>query len=58
MERQFELMLVGGKRAMWSGRDGVDAARRYVDCHVGASVTAWRTPRVVLQVGVDTSGGW
>ena len=52
MERQFELMLASGKRVMWNGRNGVDAAHRYVDCHAGASVTAWRTPRVSLSVGI------
>ena len=58
MERRFELMLAGNRKAMWNGSTGEDAARRYVDCHEGASVFAWRSPRAVLQVGVDTSGGW
>lgn len=52
MERVYELLLGNGKVAEWRGTDGVDAARRYVDC-MGGSVQAWREPRVELVIGVD-----
>lgn len=35
----------------WNGRDGIDAATRYVDVHREATVIAWREPRVQLRVG-------
>jgi hypothetical protein len=42
-EQQWELKLADGKRVVWSGRDGEDAARRYVDCHRDAAVVATRS---------------
>ncbi|KKL19121.1 hypothetical protein LCGC14_2468680 [marine sediment metagenome] len=42
MEREYELKLAKGKAVKWNGTDGVDAAKRYVDCHREATVTAWR----------------
>jgi hypothetical protein len=42
MERLFELKLATGKVVEWSGIDGENAARRYVDCHREAAVVAWR----------------
>ena len=41
-ESKYELKLQGGKTATWTGRDGVDAAKRYVDCHRDATVIATR----------------
>lgn len=41
MEREYEL-LANGKTVKWVGTDGIDAAKRYVDCHREATVTAWR----------------
>lgn len=41
-ERTYELLLAGGGRATWTGADGLDAARRYVDRHREAAVVAWR----------------
>lgn len=29
---------------MWTGRDGEDAARRFVDVHRNETVVAWREP--------------
>lgn len=49
---EYELKLSNGKRVTWTGYDGIDAARRYVDAHRGTSVIAWRTPRVSLTVGI------
>lgn len=42
----YELKLADGRVVAWDGRDGEDAARRYVDCHREATVVAWRYPRV------------
>jgi hypothetical protein len=41
-EQRFELKLANGKRAVWTGTDGTDAATRYVDCHRDAVVIAYR----------------
>ena len=41
MEREYEL-LANGKWVKWVGTDGENAARRYVDCHREATITAWR----------------
>lgn len=41
MEREYEL-LSNGKVVTWTGTDGPDAARNYVDCYREATVTAWR----------------
>lgn len=54
-EQRFELKLSTGKVVEWTGRDGVDAARRYVDVHRDAVVVAWRTPRVGIYVGCPDS---
>lgn len=52
-ERAFELKLGTGKFVTWNGKDGEDAARRYVDCHEDSSVVAWRYPKVELVIGFD-----
>ena len=39
---QFELKLADGRRVVGEGRDGEDAARRYVDAHRDAVVVAFR----------------
>lgn len=44
MTRKYDLLLANGKVATWSGEDGEDAARRYVDCK-GGEVVAWRGSR-------------
>jgi hypothetical protein len=55
VERYYELKLADGREETWPGSDGVDAARRFVDCHGnrGGGVVAWREPRVELVIGVD-----
>jgi hypothetical protein len=52
MNRTYDLKLDTGAVVQWSGENGVDAARRYVDCKGGA-VVAWREPRCELVIGVD-----
>ena len=37
----FELKLSDGQVVTWQGKDGIDAATRYVDCK-GGTVIAWR----------------
>jgi hypothetical protein len=54
----FELLLAGGKRVQWNGKDGVDAARNYVAEHAGASVVAWRRPQYPLTVLGHTGRIW
>ena len=50
----FQLKLAGGKRVVWEGESGEDAALRYVDCHREATVVAWRTwPRTGIYGGLD-----
>ncbi len=39
---QYELKLATGRRVIWEGADGEEAARRYVDAHREAAVVAWR----------------
>jgi hypothetical protein len=41
----YELKLASGKVVTWSGTDGEDASRRYVDAHREAAVVAWRNAR-------------
>ena len=48
---RYELKLADGSVVTWAGKDGVDAAVRYVDAHLEATVMAWREPRVQLRVG-------
>ncbi len=53
--RVYQLKLASGRVVTWTGKDGVDACRRYVDAHRDASVIAWRydrTPRI--RVGSPT----
>ena len=51
-DQRFELRLEDGKVVQWSGRNGADAAYRYMDTfHI--PVLAWRTPRAELVIGVD-----
>lgn len=47
----YELKLADGRVVTWQGKDGVNAAVRYVDAHWDAVVVAWREPRVKLLVG-------
>ncbi len=49
----YELLLASGRVAAWPGRDGVDAAVRYVDAHPECgAVIAWREPRAAqIRVG-------
>jgi hypothetical protein len=38
---------------VWSGKDGVNAAERYVDCNRGEVVIAWRDyPRYGIFLGI------
>jgi len=54
MEREFELKLANGKTAVWSGKDGVNAAERYVDCNRSETVIAWREyPRYGIFLGIQ-----
>ena len=48
---RYELKLADGSVVTWQGRDGVDAATRYVDAHREAAVVAPRDQRVQLNVG-------
>ena len=49
---QYELRLAEGKTVEWEGKDGVDAALRYVDAHRDAKVIAYRrADRHGLSVG-------
>lgn len=48
----YELKLASGKVVKWEGKDGVDAAKRYVDCNREAVVIAWRYPPHGLSIGV------
>ena len=41
-ETRWELKLATGKRATWSGKNGTDAAIRFVDCHQTETVVAYR----------------
>ena len=51
---QFELKLAHGKPVVWEGKDGADAATRYVDAHRNAEVIAWRDyPRTNFVVRQD-----
>jgi len=45
-QTRYELKLSDGQVVTWTGADGEDASRRYVDAHREATVIAWRTPRV------------
>lgn len=46
MNAPFELMIEGQKKPVeWDGKNGKDAAERYVAAHPGAKVTAWRSPK-------------
>ncbi len=42
MDQQYELKLASGKTVVWEGKDGINAAKRYVDCHREDTVIAWR----------------
>ena len=58
-ERSYELRLADGRRVVWAGKDGEDAARRYVAEHQDATVIAWRAyPRHGLFVGVPPRQDW
>ena len=46
MNALFTLKVKGQKQSVeWDGKDGPDAARRYVAAHPGAVVTHWATPK-------------
>ena len=45
MQERYQLKLASGKVVEWVGEDGVDAARRYVDCHQTKTVVATRPIR-------------
>jgi hypothetical protein len=51
----YELKLGNGDVARWEGASGENAAERYADAHPGATVSAWREPRVQLLVGIPAS---
>ena len=51
MDREFDLKLRNGKWVTWLGKDGMDAARRYVDCFRSAVVVAWREHCYGLFIG-------
>jgi hypothetical protein len=51
----YELKLASGAVARWEGTGGENAAERYADVHRGATVIAWREPRVQLSVGCPES---
>lgn len=52
---RYELKLATGKVVQWDGKDGINAAERYVDCHRAATVVAWREIRHGLFVGAPRS---
>ena len=52
MERTFNLKLASGKIVKWNGKDGEDAARRYVDTFPSETVIAWRYPKFELVPGM------
>ena len=49
-DRPFELKTADGGVVSWSGRDGADAAARYVDAHRETVIVAWREPRYGVYV--------
>lgn len=57
-DQMFELKLVGGKVVRWPGKDGQDAAQRYVDAHRdcrGVFATREdRTPQIRVGIGEGT----
>lgn len=51
-EREYELLLAGGRIVTWTGATAEEAARRYVDAHRDAAVVATRPgPRHGLHIG-------
>jgi hypothetical protein len=52
----YELRLEDGRVVQAEGKDGPDAARRYADLH-GATVIAWRAPRIGIYVGAPCGAG-
>lgn len=42
IERVYELKLESGKVVTWTGKDGPDAASKYVASHPGVRVIAYR----------------
>jgi hypothetical protein len=55
MDRLFDLLTDKKRVVQWTGRDGEDAARRYVDGHRDVTIVAWRLPRVAEVVVVHPS---
>lgn len=59
-ERTYQLKLATGKVVTWVGRDGENAARRYVDAHRDAVVVATRedrAPQIRVGYGEITGPG-
>lgn len=48
----FDLKLATGKTVQWEGKDGEDAARRYVDAFPDTCVVAWRYPKYQFVPGM------
>jgi hypothetical protein len=54
MEQEYELKLASGKVVVWTGKDAINACKRYVDCFRGETVIAWRDyPRYGVFVNPD-----
>lgn len=51
-EQEFELKLASGRVVKWLGKNGEDAAYRYVDGFPGTTVIAWRYPKFEFKVGM------
>ena len=52
MKQTFDLKLASGRVVQWEGKDGKDAAKRYVDCFPNEIVIAWRYPPHGFAVGI------
>ena len=52
----WDLKLADGRVVQWDGLDGLGASTRYVDCHPGTVVVAWRRPTAQGTVSVLGAG--
>ena len=52
MEKIFELKTSNGKKVTWNGKNGLDACKRYVDCHPNETIVAWRHPKNTIAFGL------
>lgn len=52
MEKTYELKLASGKVVKWEGKNGIDAAQRFVDCHRTEAVVATREVQHGLFFGI------